>query len=192
MILKDSLYSAIGLAAASLEQHLDFNTFLEATVVPEVQIQDPEYRLLRRRIPMVLGQWVPIQYEKLNIDAIYQIFQHLLNKDDPLNDLVVRITAGRQLCNIIEPFEFTSAAFIPYAPSILASLMSLVQEVEISETKMGLLETVRVVVVKMESHVSSMPTLTCSQPNENYRSPPSRTQFSHSFPLYGKNPEMNI
>ncbi|KAJ5746459.1 hypothetical protein N7520_011641 [Penicillium odoratum] len=154
VILKDSLYSAIGLAAASLEQRLDFNKFLETTIVPEVQIQDPEYRLLRRRIPMVLGQWVPIQYEKLNIDAIYQVFQHLLNKDDPLNDLVVRITAGRQLRNIIEPFEFTSAAFVPYAPSILGSLMSLVQEVEVSETKMGLVETVRVVVVKMESHIA--------------------------------------
>ncbi|KAJ5278946.1 hypothetical protein N7478_004318 [Penicillium angulare] len=154
VILKDSLYSAIGLAAASLEQHLDFNTFLEGTVVPEVQIQDQEYRLLRRRIPMVLGQWVPIQYEKLNINAVYQIFQHLLNKEDPLNDLVVRITAGRQLSQILEPYEFTPESFIPYAPSILGNLMSLVQDVDVAETKMGLLETVRVVVVKMEHHIA--------------------------------------
>lgn len=154
MVLKDSLYSAIGLAAASLEQRLDFNTFLEKTIVPEVQIHNQEYKLLRRRFAVVLGQWVPVQPDKLNMNAVYQVYQHLLNKDDPLNDLVVRITAGRQLRNILEPYEFSPTVFLPYVQSILGSLMSLIQEIEVSETKMGLLETVRVIVVKLEHHVS--------------------------------------
>ena len=154
MLLKDSLYSAIGLAAASLEQHLDFNNFLETTLVPEVQIQEQGYNLLRRRIAMLLAQWVPVKSSELNKNAIYQIFQHLLNRQDPLNDLVVRITAGRQLKHVLEPFEFSPAGFLPFAPSILQNLMSLVQEVELSETKMGLLDTVRMTVVKMEDHVS--------------------------------------
>ncbi|KAJ5444209.1 uncharacterized protein N7458_008081 [Penicillium daleae] len=155
VVLKDSLYSAIGLAAASLEHHLDFNSFLEKTMVPEVQIHDPEYRLLRRRIAVVLGQWVPVKPGELNRDAVYQVFQHLLNKDDPLNDLVVRITAGRQLRNVLDPWEFTAEGFMPYAQSILGSLMALVQEVDAAETKMGLLETVRVAVVKMENHIGA-------------------------------------
>lgn len=153
VLLKDSLYSAIGLAAASLEQHLDFNSFLENTLVPEVQIQEEGYNLLRRRIAILLGQWVPVKFDQLNRDAIYQIFQHLLGQQDPLNDLVVRITAGRQLKYVMEPFEFTPAGFLPYAPAILRDLMSLVQEVDLSETKMGLLDTVRTAVIKMEDHV---------------------------------------
>lgn len=153
MLLKDSLYSAIGLASASLEQHLDFNKFLETTLVPEVQIQEQGYNVLRRRIAILLGQWVPVKSSELNTEAIYQIFQHLLSKQDPLNDLVVRITAGRQLKNVLYPFEFSPTGFLPYAPSILHDLMSLVQEVELSETKMGLLDTVRVAVIKMEDHV---------------------------------------
>ncbi|KAJ5678244.1 uncharacterized protein N7477_003877 [Penicillium maclennaniae] len=154
VVLKDSLYSAIGLAAASLEQHLNFNEFLQGTMVTEVQIQDQQYRLLRRRIALVLGQWVPVKYSELNTEAIFQIFQHLLNKDDPLNDLVVRITAGRQLSQVLDPYEFQAAHFMPFAQSILGNLMSLVQEVEMPETKMGLLETVRVAVVKMEHHIA--------------------------------------
>jgi hypothetical protein len=59
VVLKDSLYSAIGLAAASLEQHLNFNEFLQGTMVTEVQIQDQQYRLLRRRIALVLGRMGP-------------------------------------------------------------------------------------------------------------------------------------
>lgn len=154
MALKDSLYSAIGLAAASLEQHLDFNSFLEHTLVPEVQLQQQEYRLLRRRIALVLGQWVPVKPGELNMNAVYQIFQHLLNKSDPLNDLVVRITAGRHLRNVLDPYLFAPEVFLPFAPVILESLMSLVEEAETIETKMALLDTVRTVVVKLEGHVS--------------------------------------
>ncbi|RAH49114.1 putative importin 11 [Aspergillus brunneoviolaceus CBS 621.78] len=154
VLLKDSLYSAIGLSAASLEQHLDFNNFLEATLVPEVQLQEQGYNLLRRRIAILLGQWVPVKASELNRNAVYQIFQHLLSRKDPLNDLVVRISAGRQLKNVLDPFEFSPTEFLPYAPSILQDLMSLVQEVELSETRMGLLDTVRMAVVKMEDHIA--------------------------------------
>ncbi|KAJ5818437.1 hypothetical protein N7474_004028 [Penicillium riverlandense] len=159
VLLKDSLYSAIGLASASLEQHLDFNAFLEQTMVPEVQIQDQEYKVIRRRVAIVLGQWVPVKPGEVNRNAIYQIFQHLLNKQDPLNDLVVRITAGRQLRNVLDPYEFSPTEFMPFAPTILENLMALVQEVESTDTKMGLLETVRVAVVKLEDHVCPPPLL---------------------------------
>ncbi|KKK19194.1 putative importin 11 [Aspergillus ochraceoroseus] len=154
VLLKDSLYSAIGLSAATLEQHLDFDDFLQRTLVPEVQIQEPGYNLIRRRVSILLGQWVPIKSGELNQDAIYQIFQHLLNKQDQLNDLVVRVTAGRQLRQVFDSFEFSAAGFMPYAPSILQSLVALVQEVELSETKMGLLDTVRMAVVRLEDHIA--------------------------------------
>lgn len=85
---------------------------------------------------------------------VYQIFQHLLSKDDKLNDVVVRVTAGRQLKNVVDPFEFTAKSFMPYATSILGALMSLIEEVDVPETKMALLNTISVIVVKMEHHIS--------------------------------------
>nr|KMM70088.1 KapH [Coccidioides posadasii RMSCC 3488] len=154
ILLKDSLYSAIGLAAACLEKTLDFNAFLISTLIPEVQIQQPGYYILRRRTAILLGQWVPVKPSELDRDSIYRIFQHLLNKDDPTNDQVVRITAGRQLKAVLDPYEFTAEGFLPFAPPILQSLMNLIQEVSLPETKMALLETVRVAVVKLEDHIS--------------------------------------
>lgn len=132
---------------------MDFNAFLESTLVPEVQIQEQGYNLLRRRIAIVLGQWFPVKLEQLNRNAIYQIFQYMLSKQDSLNDLVVRITAGRQLRNVLDPYEFSPTEFMPYAPSILQDLMGLIQEVELSESKMALLDTVCAIVIKMEHHV---------------------------------------
>ena len=153
IFLKDSLYSAIGIAAACLEDKLDFNAFLLQTFAAEVQISQPHYNLLRRRIAVVLGQWVPVKPEALDRPAIYQIFTRLLSKDDELNDMVVRVTAGRQLRLVLEPFEFKHSDFAPFAPSIFQSLMLLIQETELSETKMALLETVRVAVTKLEGHI---------------------------------------
>ncbi|KAL4961329.1 putative importin 11 [Aspergillus stella-maris] len=156
VLLKDSLYSAIGLAAACLEKHLDFSNFLQTTLVPEIQIQEQGYNVLRRRIAILLGQWVPVKSSELNKDFIYQIYQHLLNNQDPLNDLVVRITAGRQLKPVLDIFEFTPEGFKPYAPTIFQNLMALVQEVESSETRMGLLDTVRLAVTKMEDNIGPL------------------------------------
>ncbi|PGH35850.1 hypothetical protein GX50_01308 [[Emmonsia] crescens] len=154
VLLKDSLYSAIGLGAAILEKQLDFNAFLSSTLISEVQIQHPGYNLLRRRIAILLGQWVPVKADELDMSSIYQIFQHLLNKNDPINDQVVRVTAGRQLKNVLEPFEFSVDRFLPYATPTLQSLMDLISEVNLSETKMALLGTARVAVVKMEDHIA--------------------------------------
>jgi hypothetical protein len=155
ILLKDSIYAAIGLAAPVLEDKLDFGAYLEATFVPEIQIQQPGYNLLRRRIAIVLGQWAPVK-KGLNRPLIYQILQYLLDKDDKLNDLVVRVTAGRQLKNIIDPWEFSPELFMPYAPIIISRLMALIEEVDPSETKMALLNTISVIVTRMQQHVSPL------------------------------------
>lgn len=153
VLLKDSLYSAISIAAACLEDVLDFNTFLRTTLVPEVQMNHPNYNILRRRTAIMLGHWVPIKPETLDRVAVYQIFAHLLASREPLNDHVVRVTAARQLRLILEPFEFNYSDFRPYATPLLENVMSLAAETELSETKMALLETVRIAVTRLEGEI---------------------------------------
>lgn len=84
---------------------------------------------------------------------VYQIYQHLLDKSDPLNDQVVRVTAGRKFRDIADEWEFKAENFRPYAPLILERLMGLVQEVELAETKMALLNTISIIVARLEHHV---------------------------------------
>ena len=121
-------------------------------MVEEVQISQSGYNILRRRAAVVLGQWLPVK-EGLNRPLVYQIFQHLLDKRDQMNDQVVRVTAGRQLKNVVDPFEFVAESFMPYVPNILSSLMALIEEVELPDTKLALLNTISVIVMKMEQHV---------------------------------------
>ena len=154
VLLKDSIYAAIGLAAPILEHNpeFDFDHFLNNILVQEVQMRQAGYNILRRRTAVVLGQWLPVK-EGLNRPLVYQIFQHLLDKGDQLNDQVVRVTAGRQLKNVVDPFDFAAEPFMPYVPNILSRLMALIEEVELPDTKMALLNTVSVIVTKMGQHV---------------------------------------
>ena len=151
VLFKDSVYTAIGLAAAVLHEHLDFDAFVRDVLVAEVQKDRPGYNIIRRRTAILLGQWISIKVSERSL--VYQIFQYLLNPASPLNDQVVRVTAGRQLNNVANDWEFKAQAFMPFAESILTNLMHLIQEVELSETKMALLTTISTLVERLEQSI---------------------------------------
>ena len=154
ILLKDSIYTAVGLAAPVLHESIDFDSFIQNTLVVEAKKQQHGYKVLRRRIAILLGQWISIQVSETSRPMVYEIFRHLLQKGDPLNDEVVRITAGKQFKNIADDWEFDATQFLPYAPDILSQLMELIEEVELSETKLALLNTVSVLVERMEHHIT--------------------------------------
>ncbi|EAT91556.2 hypothetical protein SNOG_00061 [Parastagonospora nodorum SN15] len=135
--------ATIGLAADVLHDQLDFDSFIENTLVPG-------YNIIRRRIAIIISQWISIKIAKEKKPIVYQIFQHLMDKNDPLNDQVVRVTAGRKFMEIANEWEFSAENFLPYAPVTLDRLMALVQEVELAETKMALLNTISIVVERLE------------------------------------------
>jgi hypothetical protein len=149
------VYTAIGLAADILHDQLDFDSFIENTLVPEAGKQKPGYNIIRRRIAIIISQWIAIKIAQNKKPIVYQIYQHLLDKSDPLNDQVVRVTAGRKFKDVADEWEFQADNFLPYAPVILDRLMALVQEVELPETKMALLSTISVIVERLEHHVST-------------------------------------
>lgn len=154
VLSKDSAYTAIGLAAPVLHDRLDFDDLLTSNFTTDVQSRQPGCQLLRRRIAILIGQWISVKVSKANRPVIYEIFQHLLNKEDTCNDQVVRVTAGRQLHKVADEWEFDAQQFMPYAPDTLTSLMMLIEEVELTDTKLALLNTVSVLVERFDYHVS--------------------------------------
>lgn len=151
---KDSIYTAIGLAAPVVHQQLDFDSFITATLVQEVQKDGPGYNILRRRIAILLAQWISVKISEEKRPVVYQIYQHLLDRSSSTNDIVVRITAGREFKNIADEWDFKAGEFMPYCPETLSRIMSLIEEVTLSETKMALLHSISTLVVRLEHHVS--------------------------------------
>lgn len=149
VLVKDSIYGAIGLAAPALAGKVDLNTFIQSTMLPELRSQQEGYSVLRRRAAIFLGQWVPVDSGNLNTNSVYEIFQYLLDKTQPLNDLVVRVTAGRQVKNAIDIYSDPGAKLDPFLAPILESILELVDEVDLPETKMALLSTVQTLIQTM-------------------------------------------
>ena len=153
-VMKEAAYMALGCAAANVHKDFDFDRLITGVLVKDLEIRDPMAKLLRRRIAILLSQWIPVKVAEETRPTVYEIFRHLMNKDDSQNDEVVRITAARQLKLVADDFNFQPEGFLPYAGDIFNLLINLLQEVSIDETKLAILETTRVIVTRLESHVS--------------------------------------
>ncbi|RMY50678.1 hypothetical protein D0863_14812 [Hortaea werneckii] len=152
VLFKDSVYTAIGLAAPVVHEQLDFDAFVRDILVAEVQKAKPGFNILRRRSAILIGQWISIRCMERHL--VFQIFQHLLGKEDQLNDQVVRVTAGRQFAKIVDDWETKAEDLLPYVDAILNRLMQTIEEVESTETKMALLNTISCLVERMDHAIS--------------------------------------
>ncbi|KAH7001467.1 armadillo-type protein [Ilyonectria destructans] len=151
---KEAVYTAMGLAAAHVFNVFDFDSVLASTIVNDAQQQGGLCMVLRRRIAILVSQWAPVKLDDSSRPLVYQIFQHFLNPEDQNNDLVVRITAARQLRWIADELDFSVEAFLPYTSNVLAQLINLIQNVDVDETKLAILESIRILVTRMEEQVS--------------------------------------
>jgi len=70
-----------------------------------------------------------------------------------LNDQAVRITAAKRFKDVADEWNFEAEPFSPYASTILSQLVNLIQEVSLIETKMALLDTLSVIIERMEGKV---------------------------------------
>ncbi len=144
----------MGCAVNIIYEAFDFDAFLMSTLTQDVQSQAPLAKLLRRRIAILLSLWVPVKIKDQSRPLIFGIFRHLMKKDDPINDEVVRITAARQLKWVVDDFDFKAELFEPYAADILSLLVEMLGEVGADETKLAILETIRVVINRMDTLVA--------------------------------------
>lgn len=151
---KEAVYTAMGLAAAHVSHVFDFDTVLASTIVHDAQQQGRLYKVLRRRIAILISQWAPVKLTDAARPLAYQVFQHFLNPNDQTNDLVVRITAARQLRWIVDELDFHIGLFLPYTSDILTQLIQLLQGIDVDETKLAILESVRILVTRMEDQVA--------------------------------------
>lgn len=156
VILKDSVYTAMGLAAPVVANEFDFDAFLATTIVNDMQMpaNGPVFKVLHRRIGILLGQWITIMSSDEKRPLVYQIFENLLNPAMPGNDIAVSLTAARHFNSVIDDFALQISHFLPYAANIISHLISLINQVETVESKMAILNTIRMTAVRLEEHVA--------------------------------------
>jgi len=94
------------------------------------------YRVLRRRIAWLLGQFSGVKLSANLSPQLYQVMLHLLR---PEEDVVVRLAASKALFTIVDSVEFNVDQFLEYLESTIASLFSLLKECKECESKVSML-----------------------------------------------------
>uniref|UniRef100_A0A3B3CPV5 Importin-11 n=1 Tax=Oryzias melastigma TaxID=30732 RepID=A0A3B3CPV5_ORYME len=145
LLMKDAVYNAVGLAAYELFDSVDFDQWFKNQLLGELQVSHHRYKLIRRRVIWLIGQWISVKFKSVLRPLLYEVILSLMQ--DP--DLVVRIETATTLKLTVDDFEFRTEQFLPYLESIFGLLFHLLQQVTECDTKMQVLHVISCVIERV-------------------------------------------
>lgn len=150
ILIKESIYNAVGLTAFHLFDDVDFDTWFTSQLIYEMKIQGSNFRVLRKRIIWMVGQWSGVKFSTALRPMVYEACLELLQ---PNEDMVVRLTASKTLKTILEDFDFCAEQFLDFLEPALSLLFHLLKESKECDTKMIVLFTMSFIVEKMSMSI---------------------------------------
>ncbi|GAA5972295.1 hypothetical protein JCM11641_002396 [Rhodosporidiobolus odoratus] len=152
LLLKEAVYTAIGRSPSDLAEAINFPQWLEQTLAVECAGTDSNYRIIRRRIAWLLGNWVGEDFDPACRTRIYTLLVHLLSRN-PSTDPAIRLTAARSLAKC-DTWDFDRDSFVSLLPAAIEEIVQLLGEVEMSDSRMRLNQTLGVVIDRVGSHIA--------------------------------------
>ncbi|CAG8655095.1 235_t:CDS:10, partial [Cetraspora pellucida] len=132
LMLKDAVYCAVGLGAHELYDELDFDSWLVNNLLIEVANNNPNFKIIRRRIAWVIGRWVCVKVSKENRPKIYDAMTYLIN---PEEDLIIAPFAEK-ITNLLPPLWQAAHDEHLFKPAILLILTKLVQALRVESVNL--------------------------------------------------------
>ncbi|XP_046626086.1 importin-11 [Neodiprion virginianus] len=136
ILLKDAVYNAVGLAAFDLYDEVNFDQWFSTTLKQELKVVSNNYRIIRRRVCWLIGQWTGV---KLSPELRPELYKLMVESLNPEEDLGVRLAASDALKLAIDDFQFHTDEFSPYLEPAFSLLFALLKEVHECDTKMHVL-----------------------------------------------------
>uniref|UniRef100_A0A2P2HZB5 Importin-11-like n=1 Tax=Hirondellea gigas TaxID=1518452 RepID=A0A2P2HZB5_9CRUS len=150
ILSKDAVYNAIGLTSFELVDDVDFDNWFTTHLVNELKEEHSNYRILRRRVIWLIGQWTDVRFDPKNRPLLYEACIHLLTNDP---DFVVRYYTALTLKTAIDDFEFDRKCFMPYLTTVFALLFKLLTEARECDVKMQVLNVMSVMIEVIGSDI---------------------------------------
>lgn len=101
---------------------------------------------------MVIKSWISVNISKQVRPLVYEALLNLSYDSDP----VVRLTSIICLRQCIDDFDFELEDFMPFVNAAIANCLKLIDEYEEFESKLYLLNTISVLVLRLEDKVCSI------------------------------------
>ncbi|CAK1542031.1 unnamed protein product [Leptosia nina] len=152
ILKKDAIYNAVRLAAFDLYDDVDFDEWFTNVLSQELKIKDNNYRIIRRRVCQLIGQWCGVRSSPSLRPAMYEALLEPLTRSD--EDAAVKLAAAEALRSTIDDFNFEVEQFAPYAHHALAALYDLLVESEECDTKIHVLHVISYVMERCGAVVS--------------------------------------
>ncbi|KAG9306619.1 hypothetical protein G9A89_004816 [Geosiphon pyriformis] len=141
LLLKDAVYSAVGLGAHALYDEFEFDDFLIHHLIMEAGNRNLSFKIIRRRIGWLIGQWISVKISKGVRSKVYEVMLHLM---DPSEDLSA----------IIDEWDFEAISFAPYLESSITILTRMVGEVEQFDSRTKILNCLSLIVERMKDQIA--------------------------------------
>lgn len=146
ILIKDSIYNAVGLAVNFLDEDIDLAAWYNSQLVHELNMEASSFKPLRRRIIWMLGQFA---YNLQSAGLLPVIFEACLKLLRPTEDLVVRLEASETIKKILNEFRSQVEEFIEFMEPTFTLLFQLLQESKECHTKLKILRVITTVISKM-------------------------------------------
>lgn len=139
VLRKDAVYNAVGLAKYNMYEGVDFDQWFMNVLTQELKIKHNNYRILRRRVVWLMGQWSRIKLACELRPALYECCLSLLDEQE---DIAVRLTASTAFRSVVDDPDFNPDQFQPYVEPTFIRLLDLLKASNECETKMQVLNVI--------------------------------------------------
>ncbi|MCL7037381.1 hypothetical protein MKW94_000954 [Papaver nudicaule] len=141
MLLKDAAYGAAGHVYYELSNYLNFKDWFNGALSLELTADHPNMRIIRRKVALILGQWVSEIKDDTKRPVYCALIRLLQDKD-----LAVRLAACRSLNFLIEDSNFSERDFTDLLPTCWGLCFNLVEEVQEFDSKVQVLNLICVLI----------------------------------------------
>lgn len=150
ILIKDSIFSIFQLSANSIYESIDFNYLFKTIFLPESIKNDIlENKILKRRVCLLINEYLSLKViDKENMSNIFNLLINFLDGNNPIIDKVVKLTAIQCLHNILNDWDFDKNDIKPFVLEFLTTLFTLINEMELIESKLYLFNTISDLIYK--------------------------------------------
>ena len=156
-LLQEAALHLVGSTAYHLAEHLNFETWYTATLLPMVvngsgEEGAAENATLRRRIVWLLGKWCSAgALPTAARPSLYSALVGLLAEQD----LALALTSAQTLNELINDFGFEIGPFAVYAPQMLTQVLGLLERTDEGESKMTAMQVLTLLIERLGDHAQT-------------------------------------
>lgn len=155
LLQKDAVYNACGLASYDLFDEINFDQWFTNQLINELNNSSSRYKVLRRRIIWMTGQWINVKVSRQTRPLVYQVALKLLSAQE---DIVVRLTAASTFKTAVDDVDFNLDDFLPFLDESFGSLFHLLKCTQDCDTKMHVLYVLSLLIQRIGNKVQPFAT----------------------------------